>query len=127
MFLRSSIRVTCILTLFCATPVLAQDTPTERDAARDVLKKMGDLATSLDVPSMVARLTGANAARDAVVARTEELMKTELLAMADDIATHPEIGFKEDRSVGKLIEFLRKHDFSVEKGIGGLDTAFVAK
>lgn len=110
-----------------AVPAFAQDTPTEREAAREVLKKMADLEASLDVPAMVARLTGSNAARDAVVARAEELMKTELLAMADDIATHPEIGFKEERSVAKLTEYLRKHDFSVEKGIGGLDTAFVAK
>ncbi len=111
----------------CASPSFAQDTPTEREAARDVLKKMAELEKSLDVPAVVAKLTGPNAARDAVVARAEELMKTELLAMADDIATHPEIGFQEERSVAKLTEYLRKHDFSVEKGIGGLDTAFVAK
>ena len=54
-------------------------------------------------------------------------METELLPMADDIATHPEIGFVEERSVAKLTDYLRKHDFSIEKGIGGLDTAFVAK
>lgn len=110
-----------------APPAAAQDTPTEREAARDVLKKMAELEKSLDVPAMVAKLTGPNAARDAVVARAEELMKTELLAMADDIATHPEIGFKEERSVAKLTEYLHKHDFSVEKGVGGLETSFVAK
>ena len=88
---------------------------------------MTALEKSLDVPAMVAKLTGPNAARDAVVARAEELLKTELLTMADDIATHPEVGFVEERSVAKLTDYLRKHDFSVEKGIGGLDTAFVAK
>src|SRR5205807_5255599 len=44
-----------------------------------------------------------------------------------DIATHPEIGFEEKRSIGKLIDYLRQHDFSVETGSGGLSTAFVAK
>lgn len=116
-----------LIALILSTSAFAQDTPTEREAAKDVIRKMAELEKSLDVPAMVARLTGSNAARDAVVARTEELMKTELLAMADDIATHPEVGFVEERSVAKLTEFLRKHEFSVEKGIGGLDTAFVAK
>jgi amidohydrolase len=116
-----------LVTFVLSAAAFAQDTPTEREAARDVLKKMSALEQSLDVPAIVTRLTGSNAARDAVVARAEELMKTELLAMADDIATHPEIGFKEERSVAKLTDYLRKHDFSVEKGIGGLDTAFVAK
>jgi amidohydrolase len=126
MSLRNSI-LSLIACLMLTPAAFAQDTPTEREAAKDVIKKMADLETSLDVPAMVAKLTGPNAARDAVVARAEELMKTELLAMADDIATHPEIGFVEERSVAKLTDYLRKHDFSVEKGIGGLDTAFVAK
>src|SRR5579862_6362765 len=106
---------------------LAQDTPTERDAARDVLKKMAALEQSLDVSGMVSKLTMPNAERDKVVARAKELMDKELLTMADDIATHPEIGFEEKRSVAKLTDFLRQHNFSVETGSGGLSTAFVAK
>src|SRR5438094_186830 len=115
--------------LAAALPVsaLAQDTPTEKEAARDVLKKMAALEQSLDIPGIVARLTGPNADRDQVVARAKELMDTELLALADDIATHPEIGFEEKRSIGKLIDYLRQHNFSVETGSGGLSTAFVAK
>src|SRR5437879_735458 len=115
--------------LAAALPVsaLAQDTPTEKEAARDVLKKMSALEQSLDVPGLVARLTGPNTDRDQIVARTKELMDKELLALADDIATHPEIGFEEKRSIGKLIDYLRQHDFSVETGSGGLSTAFVAK
>ena len=105
----------------------AQDTPTERDAARDVLRKMSALEQSLDVPGLVSRLTGPNAERDQVVARARELMDKELLSLADDIATHPEIGFEEKRSVGKLIDYLQRHDFSVETGSAGLTTAFIAK
>lgn len=117
------------LALMCsgAASARAQETPTEREAARDVLKKMADLEQSLDVPGWVSRLTGPDAARDQVVARTKELMSTELLAMADDIATHPEIGFQEKRSVQKLTDYLRAHDFDVQVGVAGLDTAFVAK
>ncbi len=116
-----------VLILSVPAAAVAQDTPTERDAARDVLKKMSALEQSLDVPALVTRLTGANAARDAVVARAKELMDKELLTMADDIATHPEIGFEEKRSVAKLTDFLRQHNFSVETGSGGLSTAFVGK
>jgi amidohydrolase len=118
-----------IFLLFVALPasILAQDTPTERDAARDVLKKMSALEQSLDVPGLVSRLTGPDAERDRVVARTKELMDKELIALADDIATHPEIGFEEKRSVSKLTDYLRQHNFSVETGSAGLSTAFVAK
>jgi len=105
----------------------AQDTPTERAAASDVLKKMAALEQSLDIPALVTKLTGPNAERDQVVARAKELLDKELLALADDIATHPEIGFEERRSVGKLVDYLQKHDFSVETGSAGLTTAFVAK
>ena len=116
---------TLLLTLTAAAR--AQDTLTERDAARDVLRKMSALEQSLDVPGLVSRLTGPNAERDQVVARARELMDKELLALADDIATHPEIGFEEKRSVGKLIDHLQRHNFSVETGSAGLTTAFIAK
>ncbi|HZS45418.1 MAG TPA: peptidase dimerization domain-containing protein [Blastocatellia bacterium] len=106
--------------------IIGQETPTERDAAREVLKKMSALENSLDVPSMVSRLTAPNPARDQVVARAKELMDTDLIALGDDITKNPEIGFQEHRSIQKLIDYLKKHDFDVKIGIGGLDTAFVA-
>jgi amidohydrolase len=112
--------------LAVSTSALAQETPTEREAARDVLKKMAALEQSLDVPGWVTRLTAANAERDRVVARAKELMDRELLALADDIATHPEIGFQEKRSVQKLTDYLKQHDFDVKVGVAGLETAFVA-
>ena len=105
----------------------AQETPTEREAARDVLSKMDALEKSLHIPALVARLTAANPARDQVVARARELMNTELLALGDDITRHPEIGFKETRSVHLLTEYLKQHDFDVKIGVAGLDTAFVAR
>jgi amidohydrolase len=123
-FIRACI---CLLVVFTSPAAFAQDTPTERDAARDVLKKMDALEKSLDVPGIVSRLTMPNAEREKVVARAKELMDKELLTLADDIATHPEIGFEEKRSVSKLTDYLRQHNFSVETGSGGLSTAFVAK
>ena len=107
--------------------VAAQETPTERDAARVVVQKMDSLERTLNVASMVARLTGPSPSRDAVVARAKELMDTELLAMGDDITRHPEIGFQETRSVQILVDYLRKHDFDVKTGVGDLKTAFIAR
>jgi amidohydrolase len=105
----------------------AQETPTERESARDVVRKLDSLERSLDLPGLVAKLTGPNAARDQVAARAKELMDTELLALGDDITRHPEIGFQEKRSVQLLTDYLKKHDFTVQMGTPGLPTAFVAR
>lgn len=116
-----------IVTAMAAASLMAQDTPTEREAARDVIQKMDALEKSLDVPGMVARLTAPNAERDLVVARAKQLMDSELIAMGDDITRHPEIGFKEARSVEVLTTYLRKHNFEVTMGVANLPTAFVGR
>ena len=100
-------------TVILPPPTLAQETPTEREAAREVLRKMAALEQSLDVPALVTKLTGANPARDQVVTRARELMDRELLAMGDDITRHPEIGFEETRSVKILADWLTAHGFDV--------------
>lgn len=105
----------------------AQETPTEREAARDVLRRMSELEKSIDVPALVERVTANNPARDQVVARAHELMDKELLAMGDDITRHPEIGFQEDRSVEKLTTYLKAHGFEVIMGVANLKTAFIAR
>ncbi|MGH7654029.1 MAG: peptidase dimerization domain-containing protein, partial [Gemmatimonadaceae bacterium] len=115
------------LTVAPLAALAAQETPTEREAARDVIAKMSALETSLDVPGWVAKLTAPNAARDKVAARAKELMDTELLSMGDDITRHPEIGFTEVRSIRLLTDYLKAHDFDVEMGVGGLHTAFIAR
>ena len=119
----------CLVTLFAlfVTSARAQETPTEREAAREMLKKMAELEKSLDAPALAARLTAANPAREQVVARAKELMDKELLALSDDITRHPEIGFVEHRSIKLLMDYLKQHDFEVKVGVGGLETAFVAR
>ncbi len=115
------------LLLAAAAPLAAQDTPTERDAAKDVLARMVALERTVDVAGWTTRLAAPDAARDKVAARAKALMDSELLAMADDITKHPEIGFKETRSVKILTDWLTAHDFAVTIGAGGFPTAFVAK
>src|SRR5579884_628750 len=90
--------------LLALAPAFAQETPTERQAARDVLRKIDELEKSLDIPALVARATAPNAERDQVVARAKQLMDTEMLALGDDITRNPEIGFQEERSIRKLTQ-----------------------
>ena len=123
-------RVLLLLIAGASLPVpgAAQDTPTQRAAAVDVLARMKALQEGIDARALAARLTAApNVNRDAVVARAKALWDTELQAMSDDITRHPEVGFKEDRSVKILTEWLATHDFAVEMGVAGLGTAFVAR
>jgi amidohydrolase len=115
------------ITLLLPVVAVAQETPTERESARDVVHKLDSLERSLDLPALVAKLTGPNAARDQVAARAKELMDTELLALGDDITRHPEIGFQEKRSVQLLTDYLKKHDFTVQMGTPELPTAFIAR
>ena len=110
-----------------AACLFAQETPTEREAARGVLQKMDALEKSLDVPGWVARFSAPDSTRDQVTARARQLMETELLTMGDDITRHPEIGFQEKRSVGILVEYLKRHGFEVTMGAANLPTAFVAR
>jgi len=122
-------RLTFIVILcgLAASPAFAQETPTERDAAKSVLQKLDALERSLDVPAIVAKLTAPSPAREAVVARAQALMQSELLALGDDITKHPEIGFQEKASIKKLIAWLDAHGFRTETGVAGLDTAFVSE
>ena len=116
--------------VFALLPSLltAQETPTQRAAAPDVIRRLAALRDSIDAPGLARRLTSARSAnRDAVVARAQSLWNDELQAMSDDITKHPEIGFAETRSVGILTEWLRRHEFEVEMGVAGLPTAFVAR
>jgi len=116
-----------VVAALVGTGLFAQETPTEREAARDVLQKMGELEKSVDAAGWVARLGAANAARDEVTARAKQLMDSELLAMGDDITRHPEIGFQEKRSVEILTEYLKRHGFEVTVGVANLPTAFVGR
>src|ERR1051325_12203775 len=116
-----------VIAAFLAAPLAAQETPPERSAAADVVRRMNALERSLALPALVARLTGArDPRRDAVLARAKQLMDQELLAMADDITRHPETGYKEERSGKKPSNKLQAHEFDVKNGVEGMRTEFIA-
>ena len=116
-----------MMLLLAASGGMAQETSTERDAARDVMKQIGGLSQSLGVTSLVAKLAAADKGRDEVIGRVKQLMQTDLLPMSDWITQHPEIGFQETQAVAKLTAYLQAHDFEVTMPVAGLSTAFVAK
>ncbi len=127
-FRSSTVLVAAALCATLSPQVQAQETPTQRAAAVDVVRKQGELQRRIDAAGLATRLASANnARRDAVAARARALWDGELQAMADDITRHPEVGFKETRSVKLLTDWLTQHGFTVEMGVAGLPTAFVAR
>src|SRR3954470_7787748 len=116
-----------LLALFTAQLALSQETPTERQAAKDVVARLNTLEKSLNIDQLVSKLTAPNAERDKVVKRARQLMDTEMIQLGDQITRDPEIGFKEDRAVKILMARLTKYGFEPEAGIAGMRTAFVAK
>jgi amidohydrolase len=119
--------VSVVMALAFAVRCFAQETPTEREAAREVVKEIAALKQSLAVEAMVGKLSATDKGREEVVARVKQLMESELLPMSDWITQHPEIGFQETQAVGKLTAYLQAHDFEVTMPVAGLATSFVAK
>ena len=64
--------------------------------------------------------------REQLKAGVEELGK-EAISTSHYIHDHPELGKKEYKSSSRLIQDLEDHGFSVEKGVGGMETAFKAR
>nr|WP_197914686.1 M20 family metallopeptidase [Rhodococcus fascians] len=50
----------------------------------------------------------------------------ELVALSHSIHAEPELAFEEHRSVAKILDTLRSHDFDVESNVADMDTAFTA-
>ena len=51
----------------------------------------------------------------------------ELVALSRDIHGHPELAYQERHALGAIATFLERHGHRVERGIGGLETAFRAR
>ena len=67
--------------------------------------------------------------REEIAARSDaaiEESRQALLDLSKDIHSHPELNYQEHYSSGALADFLQSRDFQVERGVGGLETAFRA-
>ena len=60
------------------------------------------------------------------VAQRVDALADELEALSHRIHDTPELAFKEEKAAAWLAEFLEKHGARVERGVGGLPTAFRA-
>ena len=66
-----------------------------------------------------------NALKERIAAAVDRL-GDDLTALSHRIHAHPELAFEETRASGWLCEFLDEQGFRVERGVGGVDTAFRA-
>ena len=121
------IAITMGLLLLSATAP-AQTTPTERDAAGDVLRQIEALQARLRTAEAGRRLVARpDVVRDQLLARTEHVWSGTMQGLSDYIGHHPEVGWQEFRSVDTLLKVLRHHGFVVDTNVAGLKTAFVAR
>ncbi|SDK70953.1 M20 family metallopeptidase [Natronincola ferrireducens] len=63
--------------------------------------------------------------KERVIRKVDEISK-DLFEVSDYIYNHPEYCFEEYLATKKIIGYLENSGFKVQKGLGGLDTAFVA-
>ena len=71
--------------------------------------------------------TGAsNSVRLDAAAKAIDSAREELVAMAVDIHAHPELNYQEHHAAKLLSDTLEQHGFGVERGVGGVETAFRA-
>lgn len=104
----------------------AQTTDTERAAARDVVQQIDALQARLKPTEAGRRMAGKkDADRDRLFQRIDQMWTGEMRDLSDYIGKHPEVGFKEYKSVDTLTSVLRGHGFRLETGVAGLETAFV--
>ena len=75
-------------------------------------------------------MTNQNAgAKDELTGRSNSAIESSRQALFDlskDVHAHPELNYQEHYSSNALAGFLEKHNLAVERGIGGVETAFRA-
>ncbi|MBI4544755.1 MAG: peptidase dimerization domain-containing protein [Gemmatimonadetes bacterium] len=118
---------TALLAAATASAAGAQTTPTERQAAAEVLRQIDALEARIQPARFAERLSSRrDPARDQLLRRVEELWKGGLQDLSDWIGHHPEVGWQERLALDTLTRVLRNLGFRVETGVAGLETAFVA-
>ena len=59
-----------------------------------------------------------------VVANAVDAARSELVDIALDLHAHPEVNYQEHYAARLLSDTLERHGFAVERGVGGVETAF---
>jgi len=119
-------RLFLLTVLLAPLPLAAQTTPTERAAARDILRQIDDLQARLKPTENARDLAGRDdPVRQALVQRTREIWEAEMRELSDFIGRNPEVGWEEHLAVDTLTGVLEQRGWDVEVGVAGLETAFV--
>jgi amidohydrolase len=93
-----------------------------------VLEQIDQLQARLRPAELGTRLaTRKDPDRDRLVARVAALWQEGMEGLSDHIGKHPEVGWQEFRSVDTLVKVLRSQGFTIDSGVAGLATAFVAR
>ena len=75
---------------------------------------------------MPTEQVGSNSALTETATKAIDAAREELFGIALDIHAHPELNYQEFHAAKLLSDTLEAHDFAVERGIGGVETAFRA-
>ena len=75
---------------------------------------------------MPTEQAGSNSALTETATKAIDAAREELFGIALDIHAHPELNYQEFHAAKLLSDTLEAHDFTVERGIGGVETAFRA-
>lgn len=119
--------LTVALILWGPDRLSAQTTATEMAAAADVLQRIEALQVRVAPNKLADRLAGRRSAdRDRVMTQAGEWWDRDQKDLSDYLGHNPEVGWEEILAVDTLTKVLRAHGFSVETGVAGLATAFVA-
>ena len=112
--------------LLGTSPASAQTTETERNAAREVVQQIEALQTRINPTQAAQRMAGKkDADRDRLLQRVDEMWLSGMRDLSDHIGKNPEVGFKEFKAVDTLTAILRANGFRVDRGVAGLETAFI--
>jgi amidohydrolase len=67
-----------------------------------------------------------NAGRATAISQAVDALRDELIEVSRDVHAHPELNYEERYSSALLCDVLERHGFRVERGVGGVETAFRA-
>jgi len=124
--IRHHLMIATTLVLGVSSLASAQTTDTERAAARDVVQQIESLQTRINPTQLALRMAGRkDADRDRLLQRVDQLWLEGMRDLSDHIGKNPEVGFKEFKAVDTLTAILRANGFRVDRGVAGLETAFI--
>ncbi|MGI9626225.1 MAG: peptidase dimerization domain-containing protein [Longimicrobiales bacterium] len=105
----------------------AQTTATERAAASRVLQEIEALQNRLSPAEQAAEIVGTDdTRRNALLEAAGTYWDSGMEQLSDWIAANPEVAWEEHAAVDTLTKVLRAEGWTVEVGVVGLETAFVA-